>query len=289
MAAAPKAAMAEPVRRSLKAFQRHPGAVVGLVLLLLLIFGSVFADVVSSYDPTVPDYASRLQPPSLKHLFGTDELGRDVFTRVLYGGRISLRVGLVSVAIGAGVGTLLGLIAGYYGRWVDEFVMRLMDMVMALPGILLSLTIVFAMGPSLFNVMIAVGVASIPEYARLVRGSVLAAREQAYVEAARALGASDIKLMFKHILPNVVAPIIVVATLGLAGAILSVATLSFLGLGATPPTPEWGVIIADGRSRLRTAWWIATFPGLTIATAVLAINLFGDGLRDLLDPRLRGR
>lgn len=270
-------------------FVRHAGAMIGLVLLVILSLSAIFADRISLFDPTRPDFRSRLQPPSLTHPFGTDELGRDVFTRVLHGGRISLRVGLISVAIGAVAGTVIGLISGFYRGWVDELIMRLMDMLMALPGILLSLTIVFALGPSLFNVMIAVGVASIPEYARVVRGSVLSAREHVYVEAARASGVSDTGVMFRHILPNVFAPIIIIATLGLAGAILSVAALSFLGLGAAPPTPEWGVIIADGRSRLRTEWWISTFPGLVIALTVLAINLLGDGLRDLLDPRLRNR
>jgi len=287
----PAARVVRPGRRWLfvQRFVRHPGAVIGFVLLLILSSSAVFADRISLFDPTKPDYNARLVAPSLAHPFGTDELGRDVFTRVLFGGRISLRVGLVSVMIGAIAGTVIGLASGFYRGWVDELIMRLMDMLMALPGILLSLTIVFALGPSLFNVMIAVGVASIPEYARVVRASVLSAREQVYVEAARASGVTDRGIMFRHILPNVFAPIIVIATLGLAGAILSVAALSFLGLGAAPPTPEWGVIIADGRSRLRTEWWISTFPGLVIALTVLAINLLGDGLRDLLDPRLRGR
>lgn len=278
-----------PTRKFIRRFVRHPGAMVGLAIMLVLVLSTTFAEHITSYDPTMPDYQSRLQAPSAKHLFGTDEMGRDVFTRVLYGGKISLWVGFVSVAVGAGAGTVLGLVSGYYGGRLDNAMMRFMDMLMAMPSILLSLTIVFSLGASLPNIMLAVGVASIPQYARVVRGTVLAGRELTYVEAARALGASDLKVMFRHILPNVVAPVLVLATLGLAGAILSVAALNFLGLGVAPPTPEWGAIVSDGRERLRTAWWISTFPGLTIALAVLGINLLGDGLRDLLDPRLRGQ
>ncbi len=280
-----------PVRTPLYVFWReirkHRGAIIGSALLLIIILLSGFAHVVSPYNPVRPDYSVRLQAPSWSHPFGTDTMGRDVLTRVLHGGRISLWVGLISVSIAASSGVVIGLTAGFFGGWTDEVLMRLMDMIMAMPSILLSLTIIFTLGPGLQNVMIAIGVAGIPTYARVVRGQVLAARSTPYVEAARAAGAGSLKLMFRHILPNVVAPVIVMGTLGLAGAILSVAALGFLGLGITPPTPEWGIIISDGRGRLYDAWWIATFPGLTIMVTVLATNLVGDGLRDALDPRLR--
>ncbi len=269
--------------------RKHPGAIIGAAMLTVIILAAVFAHVVSPYDPVKPDYSVRLEPPSRDHLFGTDTMGRDVLTRIIYGGRISLWVGIISVGIAATSGIVIGLASGFFGGWTDEVLMRIMDMIMSMPSILLSLTIIFTLGEGLVNVMIAIGVASIPSYARIVRGQVLAARETAYVEAARAAGAGNITIMFRHILPNVIAPVIVMATLGLAGAILSVAALGFLGLGISPPTPEWGVIISDGRARLYDAWWIATFPGLAIMFTVLATNLLGDGLRDSLDPRLRGR
>jgi peptide/nickel transport system permease protein len=206
---------------------------------------------------------------------------------VFYGTRISLLVGFISVSIAVVVGTLMGLVSGYYGRWVDTIVMRFVDIMLAFPGILLALALVSILGPSLPNLMIAVGISSVPSYARLVRGSVLAAKENVYVEAARVVGCSDTLIMRRHVLPNVVAPIIVVATLGVAAAILWAAALSFLGLGSQPPTPEWGRMLSEGRNYLREQWWIATFPGLAIMVTVLAMNLLGDGLRDTLDPRQR--
>lgn len=270
-------------------FARNRGALVGMTMFALLVAMIVFAPFVTRYDPLEPNFSARFAPPSAEHWFGTDRNGRDIFTRVVYGGRISLQVGLIAVAIGAVLGTLLGLISGFYGGWVDNALMRFMDFVLAMPGILLAITIVFALGPSLTNVMIAVGFASMPQYARVVRASVLSAKQLPYVEAARANGAGDTIVMGRHILPNVFAPVLVLATLGLGSAVLSVAALSFLGLGAAPPTPEWGVLISDGRGVLRRSWWVATFPGLAIMVTVLAVNLIGDGLRDALDPRLRGQ
>ncbi|MFP4200491.1 MAG: ABC transporter permease [Clostridia bacterium] len=278
-----------PTQMFWRDIRKHPAAIIGVTLLTLIILSVVFAHSLSPYDPVEPDYSVRLQPPSSEHIFGTDAMGRDILTRIMYGGRISLWVGLISVGISASAGIVIGLTAGYFGGWADEVLMRIMDMIMSMPSILLSLTIIFALGGGLVNIMIAIGVSSIPSYARTVRGQVLAARDTPYVEAAKAAGAGNIKIMFRHILPNVMAPVIVMATLGLAGAILSVAALGFLGLGIAPPTPEWGVIISDGRARLYDAWWIATFPGLAIMATVLATNLLGDGLRDSLDPRLRGR
>ena len=274
-------------RRLFHDLSRNWVSMLGVFIFVTIIAIVIFAPYVTRYDPIEPNYRVRYEGPSGQHWFGTDRTGRDVFTRVIYGGRISLRVGLIAVGIGASLGTLLGLLAGFYGRWIEEVIMRLMDFVLAMPGILLAITIVFALGPSLFNVMIAVGISSLPNYARVVRASVLSAKEQQYVEAARAAGVNDATIMLRHILPNVVAPVLILATLGLGGAILSVAALSFLGLGAAPPTPEWGLLISDGRGVLRRAWWVATFPGLFIMLTVLSVNLIGDGLRDALDPRLQ--
>jgi peptide/nickel transport system permease protein len=208
-----------------------------------------------------------------------------VFSRVLYGARISLLVGFISVSIAVVAGTVMGLTSGYYGRWVDTTIMRFVDIMLAFPGILLALALVSILGPSLRNLMIAVGISSVPAYARLVRGSVLSAKENVYVDAARVVGCTDATIMRRHVLPNVVAPVIVLSTLGIAAAILWAAALSFRGLGSQPPTPEWGRMLAEGRNYLREQWWIATFPGLAIMITVLAMNLLGDGLRDVLDPR----
>jgi peptide/nickel transport system permease protein len=267
----------------------NTNTVIGLVLLVTIASAAIAAPVLTKYGPTEANAADRVVGPSFDHPFGTDELGRDVWSRVLYGGRLSLRAGFIAVAISLAGGVVFGLIAGYYGRWIDSLIMRLADILMAMPGILLTMIFIFSFGPTLTNTMIAIGLAAIPQYARLVRGSVLSAKENAYVEAARVIGAPDWRIMGRHILPNVIAPVLVVATLGLGYAILALAGLSFLGLGAQPPTPEWGVIISDGRDRMRNAWWVTTFGGLAIAWAVLAINLVGDGFRDALDPRLRQR
>lgn len=278
-----------PLQMFWREFRRNRGALVGATMFAVLIAMVVFAPFVTRFDPIEPNFSARFESPSAEHWFGTDRNGRDIFTRVVYGGRISLQVGVIAVAIGALLGTFLGLVSGFYGGWVDNALMRFMDFVLAMPGILLAITIVFALGPSLTNVMIAVGFASMPQYARVVRASVLSAKQLPYVEAARANGAGDLAVMGKHILPNVFAPVLVLATLGLGSAVLSVAALSFLGLGAAPPTPEWGLLISDGRGVLRRSWWVATFPGLAIMVTVLAVNLIGDGLRDALDPRLRGQ
>ncbi len=267
----------------------NANTVVGLVPVALDRRRRVGRPLLTPFDPLAAEPRDRLQSPSLTHPFGTDELGRDLWSRVLYGGRLSLRAGFISVGIAVLGGILVGLVAGYYGHKVDMVLMRLADILMAMPGILLTMVFIFSLGPTLTNAMIAIGLASIPEYARLVRGSVLSARENLYVDAAQVVGAPPWLVMARHILPNVVAPTLILATVGIGGAILALAGLSFLGLGAQPPTPEWGVIISDGRARLRNAWWIATFPGLAIAFSVLAINLVGDGLRDAFDPRLRRR
>ncbi|HYB44340.1 MAG TPA: ABC transporter permease [Candidatus Methylomirabilis sp.] len=266
---------------------RQRGAMLGAAILAALVLMAVGAPRLAARDPIRTAPRDALLPPGAGHLLGTDQFGRDVASRVVHGARISLAVGLVAVAIALGLGTPLGLVSGFYGGRLDGLVMRVMDVLLAFPGILLALAIVSVLTPGLGNVMIAVGLAAVPTYARLTRASVLSARELSYVEAARAIGGRDRLILGRHILPNVVAPLIVTATLGLGTAILSSAALSFLGLGSQPPTPEWGRMLSEGRDYLREAWWISTFPGLAIMLTVLAMNLLGDGLRDALDPRLR--
>lgn len=263
------------------------GAMVGLMLLALLVAVAIAAPLIAPYDPIKVVPAESVRPPSARHWLGTDQFGRDILSRIVWGAQISLRIGAISVGIAVSTGVAIGLIAGFYGGWVDVLISRLVDMMLAFPGILLALCISAALGPGISQVMIAVGIAGIPSYVRMVRASVLSARENLYVDAARALGASNLRIAIPHILPNVVAPVIVLATLGLAGAILNAAALSFLGLGAQPPTAEWGAMLSTGREYLRAGWWITTCPGVAIMIAVLSINLLGDGLRDALDPRLR--
>lgn len=274
-------------REFARRLSKSKGAIGGLVILVLLALIAVAAPLLAPYDPIQINPEHYLYTPGYPYWFGTDQYGRDVLSRVLYGARVSLIIGFISVGIAATIGVVIGLVSGYFGRWIDSLLMRLVDVMLAFPGILLALAIVSMLGPNLRNVMIAVGIAGIPTYARLTRGSVLSAREALYIEAARVIGVPDGTILRRHILPNVVAPIIVAATLGTGGAILAAAALSFLGLGAQPPTAEWGRMLADGRQYLRDQWWIATFPGLAIMVTVLAMNMLGDGLRDALDPRLK--
>jgi len=266
---------------------RHRGALVGLAILATLAVLAVAAPWLSARDPIRTAPREALQPPGARFVLGSDQFGRDVASRVLHGARVSLLVGVISVSIAVGLGAPIGLVSGYYGGRLDALIMRVIDVMLAFPGILLALAIVSVLSPGLGNVMIAVGLSAVPGYARLVRATVLSAREHLYVEAARALGGRDGAILVRDILPNVVAPLIVTATLGLGGAILSAAALSFLGLGSQPPQPEWGRMLSEGRDYLREAWWISTFPGLGILLTVLAMNLVGDGLRDVLDPRLK--
>jgi peptide/nickel transport system permease protein len=274
-------------REFMRRLGRSKGATGGLIILILLIIIALIAPLIAPFDPIKIDPTHYLYGPGSPYWFGTDQYGRDVFSRVLYGARISLVIGLISVGIASVIGVTVGLISGYYGGWIDSVLMRIIDVMLAFPGILLALGIVSMLGPSLKNVMIAVGVSSIPTYARLTRGSVLSARRELYVDAAHVIGVPDRLILTRHILPNVVAPLIVAATLGVGSAILWAAALSFLGLGAQPPTAEWGRMLSDGRQYLRDQWWIATFPGLAIMVTVLAMNMLGDGLRDALDPRLK--
>jgi len=274
-------------RNSIRRLTKNTGAMVGLVVVVALVLVAVFAPNLAPHPPNRQNPLRSLQPPSAEHRLGTDQFGRDILSRLIYGTRVSLRVGLIAVGIAALIGVPFGLIAGYYGGWLDMLISRIVDLMLAFPGILLALVIVSILGPSLFNVMVAVGIAASPNYARVVRGSVLAAKENVYVESARAVGARVRGILGRHILPNILAPVIVLATLGTAGAILSAAALSFLGLGAQPPTAEWGAMLSEGRNYMRLAWWVTTFPGLAIMVTVLAVNLLGDGLRDSLDVRMR--
>ncbi len=261
--------------------------VVGAFLLGAFLLVSAAAPLLAPQGYDDQDLPRRLRPPSAAYPLGTDSLGRDLFVRIVWGARVSLMVGVLAMGLGLIGGSLLGLISGFYGAGVDRAVMGLMDILLSFPGILLALAVVAALGPGLYQVMIAVGVQQIPGFARLVRGSVLSVRKNEYTEAARAVGASDTRIMARHIVPNVVSPVIVLASLDIGTAILASAGLSFLGLGAQPPLPDWGGMINEGRAFMRTAWWVAVFPGLAIMLTVLGFNLFGDGLRDALDPRLR--
>jgi peptide/nickel transport system permease protein len=284
-------AVARPPRSSwgrvLPRIGRHRGAVVGAAIVAALVLIALGRNVIAPQSPTKIDITAALRLPDAAHWMGTDQYGRDVYSRVVHGSSISLVVGFISVGIAALAGTVVGLVAGYYGGRIDGVLMRVIDVMLAFPGILLALGIVSVLGPSLPNLMIAVGISNIPYYARLVRGSVLVAKEQLYVEAARVIGVPVPTVLARHVLPNVVAPIIVAATLGMGNAILAAAGLSFIGLGSQPPTPEWGRMLSEGRDYLRDAWWISTFPGIAIMITVLGVNLLGDGLRDVLDPRLR--
>ncbi len=266
-------------------FRKQRLALLGGGILVVLMLTALLAPVLAPRDPLAQDLYIRLQPPSTSHWLGTDDFGRDIFSRVVYGSRISLRIGLIAISLALTGGTLLGLIAGYRGGLADMLIMRLMDLMLAFPSILLAIAIVAVTGPGIENAILAVSIVLVPQFARLVRSSVLTVREATYVEAARALGATEMRLLFCSILPNCTAPLIVQATLGLGTAILDAAGLSFLGLGAQPPVPEWGAMLSGGRELLLRAPWVMTFPGLAIFTVVLGLNLFGDGLRDALDPK----
>jgi peptide/nickel transport system permease protein len=261
---------------------------IGLAIVLLFVLMAIFAPVVAPHDPTQIFSGQIRKPPSVQFPMGTDEVGRDILSRVIFGSRVSMRIGLISVGIAATCGSLLGLLAGYAGGWLDTLIMRVVDVLLAFPGILLAIAIVAVLGPGLDNVMIAVGIEAIPAYVRTVRASTLSVREHEFVLAARASGAPAPRIVGRHIFPNVVAPIVVLATLGVGLAILTAAGLSFIGIGAQPPTAEWGSMLATARTYVRDAPWIAAFPGLAIVGLVLALNLLGDGLRDALDPRLTG-
>ncbi|MFD2706399.1 nickel transporter permease [Salibacterium lacus] len=277
----------ENAKNIFKRLKKNKAAMVGGFLILLFILTAFIGPFLVPYGAGEQNLVNKLQGPSAEHWFGTDHLGRDIFSRIIHGMSITLYIGFFSVFIAAIFGVVIGIVSGYYGGKIDTILMRLMDVLLAFPGILLALGVVTILGPNLNNVILAVAVFSVPAFARIVRGSTLAVKELEYIDAVRALGSGDFRIIFRHILPNVFSPIIVQATLRIATAILTAAGLSFLGLGAQPPTPEWGAMLSDGRNYIFDAGHVALFPGLAIVVVVLAFNIFGDGLRDALDPKMK--
>lgn len=274
----------------MRSLARRPLTMLGAIIVLLFLAMAVLGPAIAPHDPTAIYYSAGVtppSPPSATFPFGTDATGRDVLSRVLAGARISLVVGMVAVSIATLWGTLLGLLSGYFGGWLDQLIMRLMDVMLAFPDILLAIVIITVLGPGLTNVMIAVGISAIPAYTRTIRAAVLSVRQQDYVEAARALGVPHWRIILFHVLRNALTPIVVLATLSIGLAILTAAGLSFVGLGAQPPTPEWGDMLNDAQNYLQQAWWMAVFPGAAIMLVVVGLNLLGDGLREILDPVLR--
>jgi peptide/nickel transport system permease protein len=267
----------------------HRLSFVGLILVALLVILSLLAPWLAPHDPIKISIAERILPPSMKHLFGTDQFGRDVFSRVLYGTRISLQVGLFSVILGGLIGIVIGSIGGYLGGWIDSIIVLIMDTLISFPATLLGIAFMAVIGPNIENTILALTIIGIPRYGRVVRVAALSIREKEYIEAARAAGSGQIKIMLLHVLPGAMAPLIVVTTIGIANAVLIEAALSFLGLGVSPPAPSWGNILADGRNFLTQAPWLTIFPGLAISLTVLGFNTLGDGLRDVLDPKLKNR
>ncbi|NLX35874.1 MAG: ABC transporter permease [Chloroflexi bacterium] len=287
-----RAGVDKPYRSSLflDAIQRlirDKVAVAGLVIMGVFVLAAVFAPLLAPYDPIAQTLTLRRQPPSLAHPLGMDDLGRDILSRIIFGTRRSLQVGVLSVGLAIVVGMLIGALAGFVGGWLDTVTMRFMDVMLAFPALLLAIAIVTILGPGLMNMLYAIGIVSIPAYARIVRASVLSIKQQDYILAARMLGVRNLRILFKHVLPNCLTPLIVQGTLGIGTAILDAAGLSFLGLGAQPPDPEWGAMLGQGRYAVFTAPHIVLFPGIAIMLTVLGFNLLGDGLRDALDPRLR--
>lgn len=276
-----------PWRDAWRAFQHNKMAFVGLSIIVFFVIIALIASWVAPFDYKEQNLVSRLQPPSAKHWFGTDDLGRDLLSRTLYGARISLWVGFLSVIGSMIVGTALGLIAGFYGKWADMIISRLFDILLAFPGILLAIAIVAILGPSLENALYAIAIVNVPTYGRLVRSKVLSVKAEEYITSARALGANNARIILRYILPNSLTPIIVQGTLGIGTAIIEAAALGFLGLGAQPPEPEWGKMLSDSRQYIQNAPWTVIFPGISIMLTVLGFNLMGDGLRDVLDPRAK--
>lgn len=287
-----KRAIAPPTRphefrQFLRVLLRSPGAKIGAFILLVLVLVALFAPAIAPFSPTQMNAGEPLQPPSSAHWFGTDDFGRDLFSRIVYGSRLTLMIGFIAVGISMTSGLFIGLVAGYTQGWLGSILMRSMDVLFSFTETLIALAAVAVLGPSLKNAMIAVGISSIPFYARITYGAVLVEKNKEYFRAAQALGAKPPRLILRHLLPNILSPIIVVATVGVSVAVLSASALSFLGLGAQPPSPEWGAILAAGRDYFKRAPWVTTFPGLAIAITVLGFNLLGDGLREALDPQQR--
>ncbi|MBI5756629.1 MAG: ABC transporter permease [Nitrospirae bacterium] len=267
--------------------KRNRLAVLGGVIVICLFAAAVFAPVVSPYEPNDINVRHILEPPGIKHPFGTDDLGRDILSRVIWGSRISLSVGFVAVGIATVIGIILGAISGYYGGWIDRIIMRFVDIMLSIPTFFLLLAVIAFLEPSIWNIMIVIGLTSWMGVTRLVRAEFLSVKEREFTHAARALGASDLRIIFNHILPNSMAPVLVSAVLGVAGAILVESALSFLGIGVQPPTASWGNILTAGKDNIEIAWWLSVFPGLAILVTVLAYNLLGEGIRDAIDPRMK--
>lgn len=284
-ASQPQNASAVRLKAFYKKLSKNKAAIFGLSIVVIFSLLAILAPLIAPYDPAQMQMSKKLQTPSAEHWLGTDDKGRDILSRLLFGARISLTVGLLSTVIGAAVGILLGVVAGYYGKWVDSLIMRICDVLLAFPGILLALAIVSVLGASTTNVILAVAFFAVPTFARIVRGSTLSVKKLEYIDAIKAMGATDGRIIFKHILPNITSPIIVQATLYIASAIITASALSFLGMGTQPPTPEWGTMLAQGRSYVAQAPHLTLFPGLVILLVVVGFNLFGDGLRDALDPK----
>ncbi|NPV05859.1 MAG: ABC transporter permease [Syntrophaceae bacterium] len=268
-------------------FSKNRLAVAGSVVVVLLFVLSILAPWIAPYDPAAIDLKNILQPPSAKHWFGTDQLGRDVLSRMIWGAQISLKVGFVSTGIAIFIGTILGAVAGYYGRWVDAVIMRFVDIMLCFPTFFLILAVIAFLEPSIWNIMVIIGATGWMGITRLVRADFISLKERDFVQAARVIGASDLRIIFIHILPNCMASVLVAATLGVAGAILTESALSFLGIGVQPPTPSWGNILTAGKDNIDIAWWLSLYPGLAILVTVLGYNMLGEGIRDSLDPRLR--
>ena len=280
-------ALISPNRQIINRFKKNKPAVFGLIVVLILVLVAVFAPWIAPYSYDEVNYKESLKPPSAKHWLGTDILGRDIFSRIVYGSRVSLEVGIIAVAISVSIGVVLGLISGYFGGWVDALIMRLVDITYSFPFLLFAIAIMTILGPGFINVFIAIGIINWAWFARVTRGSVLAAKEQEYILAAIAMGASSARIMFKHIMPNVIAPVIVGTALNSGYAILAEAALSFLGIGVQPPYPSWGLMLSDARNYITTAPWMTIYPGLAIALTVLGFILLGNGLRDAIDPRMK--
>ena len=267
--------------------RKNKVAILGMLILIVLILGAVFADQLAPYGYDDQDVMRRFTFPCREFPFGTDNLGRCIYSRILYGARVSLLIGFVATGMGAVGGTILGALAGYYGNKADNAIMRFCDIIQAIPSLLLAIAVAAALGSGLFNMMLAISIAAIPRYARTVRASILTVKDQEFIEAAHAIGASDARIIMKHIFPNCLAPIIVQVTLGVAGSIINAASLSFTGLGVQAPMAEWGSMLSAGRQYIRDYWFVVMIPGLAIMTTILSLNLFGDGLRDALDPKLK--
>lgn len=267
---------------------RNPLSLAGLVIISLLIVIAFVAPAVAPYDPLKTDTLSRLRAPGPEHFFGTDQLGRDIFSRIIYGSRISLRIAILVAVVALSIGAPMGIVSGYFRGRLDDVLMRLTDMFQSFPSLILAMAIAAALKPTLENVVLAIALASWPAYARLARSMTLGIREENYVEAARAIGAGNARVLFRHVLPGVVSPVTIQVSLDMGGILLTAAGLGFIGFGAQPPTPEWGLMISEGRNYIPAQWWVSTFPGLAISLVVLGFNLLGDGIRDALDPRLRG-